>query len=451
MKRSSAFLIVLLIVGLGCGGDDDGGISPDTTPPAKVSDLSVTTVTDSSATLAWEAPGDDGTSGTASAYDIRYATDMITDENWSTADSVDTPPTPGSAGSEEGFTVTGLSSSTLYYFALKTIDDAANWSGMSNVASDTTLDEAQPVPVLAISADSLEFGSDLTEQTFTIANAGTGMLNWTATYNATRLTVVPGSGVTTTEPDTITVTVNRAGLAPGDYEEIVTITPGGATPQELVVRMSVGQYVGRHYFPMALGDTWNYKYFGESTTATGTVEFMEDTHTFTDGIGRRSEWEMAPMSPTDPMEILFFGYEGDNAVWFGEIEYGTIEYINDPVDGLAIILSDTMQVGSEWILNFIGGESSAEFELLGIEDVTVPAGTFEDCLKIQINLGDNEQTYFTDHLYFAKHMGIVKAERFWEEQSTDGFFFLVNSDYKLAELQSAIIGGVSYPGTEPCR
>ncbi|MCK4415287.1 MAG: SUMF1/EgtB/PvdO family nonheme iron enzyme [Candidatus Eisenbacteria sp.] len=95
-------------------------------------------MTDSSATLAWTAPGDDGLTGTASFYDLRASTSLITDEGWSEADSVVGLPVPQTVGSEEEFTVGGLPLGTLHYFALKSADDAENWSEISNMASDTT-------------------------------------------------------------------------------------------------------------------------------------------------------------------------------------------------------------------------------------------------------------------------------------------------------------------------
>jgi formylglycine-generating enzyme required for sulfatase activity len=233
-------LATTVFLGSGCGGDDDGGPAPDTTPPAAVSNLSTTAVTDSSATLEWTAPGDNGTTGTASEYDIRYATELITDENWSTADSVDTPPAPQSAGSQEILTVDGLSSGTPYYFALKTVDDASNWSDLSNVPSDTTTGGSQPEePLLVISPDSLDLGSEQSEATFTITNAGTGTLRWAITDDQPWMTASPDSGSTMTEADEITVMVDRDGLDPGDYTGTLTVTPDMGDPQEVDVTMNV--------------------------------------------------------------------------------------------------------------------------------------------------------------------------------------------------------------------
>ena len=171
--------LLLLLLGFGCG-DDNGGAAPDTTAPAAVTDLSVTALTNSSATLTWTAVGDDGTSGTASGYDIRYATETITEQNWSAVDSATGVPAPQAAGSEEVFTVEGLASDTPYYFALKTVDENSNWSDLSNVASGTTTGGTQPEDaILVLSPETLDFGSQQTELTFEITNGGEGTLSWT--------------------------------------------------------------------------------------------------------------------------------------------------------------------------------------------------------------------------------------------------------------------------------
>jgi len=111
-----------------------GGFSvADNIPPAKVSDLAVTSRSDTSLTLTWTSPGDDGLLGSASQYDIRYSTSAIdTEASWEVATIVSDPPTPQTPSSTETFTVTGLSSGTRYYFALKTADEVPNWSDLSD-------------------------------------------------------------------------------------------------------------------------------------------------------------------------------------------------------------------------------------------------------------------------------------------------------------------------------
>ena len=110
----------------------------DTIPPAPVNDLTAGSPTFNSVTLTWTATGDDGTVGTANFYDVRYSTSLITNENWDTATKTTDEPKPWPPGSTETFTVTGLSYSTTYYFAMKVIDNVGNPSGLSNFASETT-------------------------------------------------------------------------------------------------------------------------------------------------------------------------------------------------------------------------------------------------------------------------------------------------------------------------
>jgi|GEM_PF-3256780 len=123
----------------------------DVTPPAAVSNLAATAPTTSTITLTWTAPGDDGSSGTASQYDIRYSTSTITSSNWSAASQAYGEPTPKSAGSSESFTVTGLSPNTTYYFALKTADEVPNWSIISNNTSGRTATQGATTAYMTIS------------------------------------------------------------------------------------------------------------------------------------------------------------------------------------------------------------------------------------------------------------------------------------------------------------
>jgi hypothetical protein len=131
-------------IGLGTGGTDvgaypfgDGG--PDVTPPGNVADLGAGRVSDTSLELTWTAPGDDGMTGTATAYDLRLSLSPIDESNFATATPFATQPLPLPAGSAQSYVVVDLSRGTVYYFALKARDAANNWSALSNVASATTL------------------------------------------------------------------------------------------------------------------------------------------------------------------------------------------------------------------------------------------------------------------------------------------------------------------------
>lgn len=120
--------------------------TPDTTAPAAISDLSASNATASSVDLSWTAPGDDGNTGIATTYDVRYSTATIIDSNWALATQASGEPTPQVAGTQQSMTVSGLLESTTYYFAMKTRDEAFNESSLSNVASNTTQVSPPPPP-----------------------------------------------------------------------------------------------------------------------------------------------------------------------------------------------------------------------------------------------------------------------------------------------------------------
>lgn len=115
-------------------------IAADVTTPNAITNLAVSGTTSSSALLTWTAPGDDAMIGTATTYDIRYATSAITTvAEWNAATPVVSEPTPTIAGSTQSMTVTGLTTNTTYFFAMKSQDEVPNVSALSNNTSAHTL------------------------------------------------------------------------------------------------------------------------------------------------------------------------------------------------------------------------------------------------------------------------------------------------------------------------
>lgn len=94
--------------------------------------------TPTSVTIQWTAPGDDGTTGTAAQYDVRYSTSAINEGNFGAATRVTGAPAPQAAGTTQSMDVTGLTPSTSYWFAIKTADEQGNWSTISNLVQWTT-------------------------------------------------------------------------------------------------------------------------------------------------------------------------------------------------------------------------------------------------------------------------------------------------------------------------
>ena len=127
----------------------NNALDNDSIPPSSVSDLAVVAdeVTTSkitpfggtALTLSWTAPGDDESEGSASTYDLRYATTPITDEAaFEAAMSATGEPFPKSSGTTQSTKVIGLDPESVYHFALKSLDNVGNSSALSNATDGET-------------------------------------------------------------------------------------------------------------------------------------------------------------------------------------------------------------------------------------------------------------------------------------------------------------------------
>jgi Tol biopolymer transport system component len=133
--------IFLSVLGLMACGKDDPSKPPDppvNAPPGRITNLTAEAVSPTSVLLRWMATGADGTTGTASRYDVRFATDSVAVVNWSGATRVNSLPPPKASGRGEHFELTGLGAHTRYFFGIKAADEDTLWSGLSNVAAAQT-------------------------------------------------------------------------------------------------------------------------------------------------------------------------------------------------------------------------------------------------------------------------------------------------------------------------
>lgn len=119
-------------------GIDSNPTANDTIKPERIDDLHVSSLDTTSITLAWTAPGDDGNTGTAQSYEIRYSIDPINDQNYYNCLIAGNPCAPAIAGSSQTMIITGLNYYTKYYFAIKSVDDYLNISEISNLVSEKT-------------------------------------------------------------------------------------------------------------------------------------------------------------------------------------------------------------------------------------------------------------------------------------------------------------------------
>lgn len=151
---------------------------PDSIAAGSISDLRVVAPGSNSVDLAWTATGDDGTTGTATTYELRFSTTAFTAAEFADA-TLASAPRPRPSGSAETFRVRGLASGTTYWLALRARDEFGNAGGVSGVVSFTTL----PPPDIALAPASVSAatttGSQVT-RTFEIANDSPGTLEWSA-------------------------------------------------------------------------------------------------------------------------------------------------------------------------------------------------------------------------------------------------------------------------------
>ena len=131
-------------------------ITPDLTPPAQITNLSISNCTSNSCALSWTTPGDDGNVGKSSKYDIRYSLTPINDLNWASATQMFGEPQPQSPGAIQNTTINGLIPGTKFYFGIKTADEAPNHSIISNVINGTTLLLPQSASLKAWTVSSME-------------------------------------------------------------------------------------------------------------------------------------------------------------------------------------------------------------------------------------------------------------------------------------------------------
>lgn len=112
----------------------------DNIPPATITDLVAVSGNNplNEVNISWTAPGDDDMTGICSAYEIRFSTAPINQDNFYEATSWPIAPAPSAPGTAEAMLIQGLNPSTEYYFAIVAVDDNYNKGEISPNASCAT-------------------------------------------------------------------------------------------------------------------------------------------------------------------------------------------------------------------------------------------------------------------------------------------------------------------------
>ena len=137
MKRLRYALACLVFGAVLSCSDDSTTTTPDTTPPAPISDLAIQSTIEGFL-LSWTAPGyliQDV------QYDIRYAGDLVA--QWDSAVQVPSPAIRVPGGKTQSVSVDNVAIGT-WQFGLRVGDAVPNWSELSNLVSGTVYPDTIP-------------------------------------------------------------------------------------------------------------------------------------------------------------------------------------------------------------------------------------------------------------------------------------------------------------------
>jgi hypothetical protein len=203
--------------------------------------------------------------------------------------------------------------------------------------------------------------------------------------------------------------------------------------------VNFGIYHICNYFPLNVGNQWNY--------TTGDYSVVNDMRTCESGYS-------GILYETNTYEYSSYIQNAENGLLFAGCQYD-VDIFEDWGISLTLILPQTKigetahQYIPPGVINQYG--TTLDVTLIGIETITVPAGTFKT-LKIELLINDINKCSYKTTLWLAKGIGMVKVHRTEPNPANClGCIFVCdpNDDVtKLntpAELTSAVINGVTYP------
>lgn len=181
--------------------------------------------------------------------------------------------------------------------------------------------------------------------------------------------------------------------------------------------VSAGAYTMSDYWMLNEGSIWVYDRDMQLMGA--------DTHAFSTYTGRQF---IQLSSFYDSYAYIYSGSEGVMAV--GMFSYENQQFIDLSATPIKISNAE-MNIGDSVTNNIQAGviddsAISMTFALEAVENVTVPAGTFNDTLKIRVTINDGTGIY-VEHIWLAKNVGPVKMYRVSETNNTPGCFFTCGS------------------------
>ena len=263
----------------------------------------------------------------------------------------------------------------------------------------------------------------------------------------------PGDTAVTITSTKASGTIKKDGSIKGTYKVVALVTTSGVTGKMTVNGKFTGIKISDNdnppddgttfsiseYFPLGQGDTWTYREEDDDLTVK-TVAGTEEIN----GV------DAAKIIDEDGDYYLWTNSNG--LVWYKEYDADDIPgcgwqqiIFNPPV----IASGDVVSIGSAYAststlseTDCTGGSATVSvsylFNIEGIENVTVPAGTFNNCLRIKGILAVNGSTETNEMtIWLAKGVGEVKSINISRQNG-------VAVETWTSDLVSAVVGGVSY-------
>ncbi len=137
-------------------------------------------------------------------------------------------------------------------------------------------------------------------------------------------------------------------------------------------------------FPLGLGHTWNYVVPYEGSFSIRVIDVAGAKYTVK-GESDESLQDVWPFSEADGDTGVYYTESGDT------VRYGA---------GNSIVIIQPPVAGATWTDDYFDS-----VRVLGKEEVTVPAGAFENCAKVAYYYGGELDWY----IWFAPGVGIVKG------------------------------------------
>jgi hypothetical protein len=192
------------------------------------------------------------------------------------------------------------------------------------------------------------------------------------------------------------------------------------------------------YFPMSVGDQWNYT--SGQTTITGTIQVNNETVFVYKNT-------LCPCTFDD-----YFTVDERGMLCWGNTKDGIFPEPLGPFPA-------TWKIGEKKQITFtkqdgdILKSGTLDLKLERLEDMTTPAGQFKNCLRFSVSVSIRGKHYdhYKEVLHFAKGVGPVRTQRLKGSSPHSGCFLGMDPDYCCPtcnwtqELVSAVINGINIP------